>query len=125
MTNDQRHSIFTLLYAVVLIDNRVIRAEVDHFFMTLESFLIRVSLADTLKAKSYISNWFVQNYKDILTEMKSPDRNIYLMRHVEALKTYKNRQIVFEMMEEIAHADDEYNPLEKQFIDKVSEVWGL
>ena len=125
VNEDQKHSLFTLLYAVVLIDNRVIRVEMDQFFITLEEFLTNVSFIDTLRAKSYISNWFVQNYKNILAEMKSPDRNIYLLKHAENLKHYEHRQIIFDMMMNIAIADNQCHALEKQFIEKVSEVWGL
>ncbi len=125
MNDDEKHSLFTLLYAVVLIDNRVIRVEMDQFFITLEDFLSTVSFIDTLKAKSYISNWFVQNYKDILSEMKSPDRNIYLLKHVANLKHYEHRQVIFDMMMKIAISDNQYHISERQFIEKVSEVWRL
>lgn len=125
MNEDQKHSLFTLLYAVVLIDNRVMRVEMDQFFITLEDFLTEVSFIDTLKAKSFISNWFVQNYKDILAEMKSPDRNIYLLKHVETLKHYEHRQEIFDKMMNIALADNQYHASEREFIEKVSKVWGL
>jgi len=97
----------------------------DQFFITLEEFLTNVSFIDTLRAKSYISNWFVQNYKNILSEMKSPDINIYLLKHVKNLKGYEHKQEVFDMMMKIAMADNQYHIAEQQFIEKVSEVWGL
>ena len=97
----------------------------DHFFITLEEFLTDVSFIDTLRAKSYISNWFVQNYKNILDEMKSLDRNVYLLKHFENLKHYEHRQVIFDMIMNIAIADNQYHALEKQFMEKVSEVWGL
>ena len=125
MTNQHRHSFFTLLYAVVLIDNRVVRVEVNQFFKALEEFMKEVESINTLEAKSTISNWFVQNYKSILAEMRSPDRETFLLSHVESLKFYEHRQKIFEMMEFVANSDDDFHALEKQFLNKVSDVWQL
>lgn len=125
MNNEQRHSIFTLLYAIVLIDNRVMKVEVDQFLVQIEDFLTRTNFIETLKAKSIISTWFVQNYKSILTQMRSPDREFFLMMHVDNLKSFPHRQDVYDMMKEIAIADDEYHQNEQDFIDKVADIWNL
>ena len=125
MDDAQRHSILSLLYAVVLIDNRVVKVEVDLFFARIEDFLKRANDIETLKAKSVISTWFVQNYKHILTEMKSPNRDIFIFKHVENLKLYTYRQDVYDMMTDIALSDDEYHDDERRFLDKVSNIWML
>ena len=125
MNNNDRHSIFTLLYAVVLIDNRVVKVEVDRFFARIEMFLIQIDYADILTAKSIISTWFVQNYKNILSEMKSPERDAFLLKHVDSLKLYNHRRDVFNIMNEIALADKELHETEEQFLDKVISAWQL
>jgi len=125
MNDHQRHSIFSLLYAVVLIDNRVVKVEVDMFFAKIESYLAQTSFIETLKAKSIISTWFVQNYKNILTEMKSPDREAFILKFVEDLKHYRQRQDIYDIMKEIALSDDEYHDEERQFLEKVSDNWNL
>lgn len=125
MDDQQRHSVFTLLYAIVLIDNRVIKVEVDLFFARVESFLKTTKLVESLKAKAIISNWFVQNYKDILHEMKLPNRKDYLIGHVENLKFYGQRQDVFNIMLEIAHADNEFHTDEREFLKTVAQIWKL
>jgi len=123
MNTDQRHSMFTLLYAMVLIDRRVLRIEVDQFFIAIEDFLERVDFIDSLKAKALISNWFVQHYKNILAEMKSPNLEHFLLRHVETLRFYEHRVVIYEMMQQIAHADNDFHNLEKEFLEKVAELW--
>jgi len=110
---------------MVLIDNRVVRVEVDHFFRALEDFMKEVELINSLEAKATISNWFVQHYKNILAQMRSPNRETFLLNHVESLKFYEHRQKVFAMMEHVANSDDEFHALEKEFLDIVSEVWRL
>ena len=125
MNNQYRHSLFTLLYAVVLIDNRVVRVEVDQFFKVLEDFMKDVERVNTLEAKSTISNWFVMNYKKILSEMRSANRETFLLNHVRELKSYEHRGKVFEIMQHIANADDELHASEKQLLDRVSEAWEL
>ncbi len=125
MNNQQRHSVFTLLYAMVLIDNRVIKVEVDQYFKTLEDFLIEVAFLTTLQAKAMISNWFVQNYRDILAAMKSQERLDFLLNHAENLKSYEHRQKVFDMLKDIAVADNEFHTTEQQILNVFSEVWGL
>ena len=122
MNTQQRNSLFTLLYAMVLIDNRVVRVEVDQFFRALEAFMKETEFINSLKAKSTISTWFFQNYKNILTEMKRSDREIFLLKHVEALKFYDQRHKIYKMMKNVAIADDELHNLEKQFLKRVSEV---
>jgi len=64
---------------LVLIDKRVIRVEMDQFFITLEEFLTNVSFIDTLRAKSYISNWFVQNYKNIPKAASSSHASAFII----------------------------------------------
>lgn len=125
MTDQQRHCIFTLLYAVVLIDNHVKKVEVDLFFARIESFLRNVGFIEPLKAKTIISTWFVQNFKQILKEMKSETRDSFLLSLVEDLKFYPQREDVFDIMKEIAMSDKEYHEREKQFIDKVAEIWNI
>jgi len=58
VNTQQRNSLFTLLYAMVLIDNRVVRVEVDQFFRALEAFMKETEFINSLKAKSTISTWF-------------------------------------------------------------------
>lgn len=125
MNNQQRNSLFTLLYGMVLIDNRVVRVEVDQFFRALEDFMKEVEHVNALEAKSTISSWFVQNYKDILVKMRSPEREGFLLEHVEYLKLYEHRQKVYEMMKRVAIADNEFHVLEKQLLKKILEVWDL
>ena len=125
MTEYQRHCIFTLLYAVVLIDNRVKKVEVDLFFARIESFLHKTNFIETVEAKAIISDWFVQNYKFILSKMKSPNKENFLLGYVKELKFYLNRQEVFDVMEEIAMSDEEYHDDEKEFITKVAKIWGI
>lgn len=125
MTQHERDSIFYLLYAMVLIDNRVIKVEMDMFFAIIEDFLTAIFNSDVLTAKSTISNWFIQNYKNILKEVRSPIRESYLMEHVEALKNYDKTKYVFEMMREIAISDDEYHKEERMFLQKAADIWGL
>lgn len=125
MNDAHRDSIFTLLYAVVLIDNRVVKVEVDLFLARVETFLITSNVIQALEAKSIISTWFVKNYKLIMSEMKSPNRETFLLNHVEKLKLHPRRQEVFNMMLEVATADDDYHIDERLFIEKASKIWNL
>jgi len=125
MNDKETHSVFCLLYAMVLIDNRVVKVEVDLFFARIEGFLKENKFIEALRAKTIISDWFVQNYKDILKEMKSPNRQSYMLRHAETLKHYRFRQAVFDIMKEIAMADNEYHENERLFLEKISVIWSL
>ena len=125
MTQHERDSIFYLLYAMVLIDNRVLKVEVDLFFAIVEDFLTIIFHSDILTAKATISNWFIQNYKIVLSEMRSPVREDFLIEHVEALKSYQYKDQVFDMMRKIAISDDEYHSDEKSFLEKVAEFWEI
>jgi uncharacterized tellurite resistance protein B-like protein len=125
MTEQDKNSIFYLLYAMVLIDNRVVKVEMDMFFAMIESFLKTVFYAETLTAKATITNWFMQNYKTVLTEMRRPNRETYLLEHVEALKAYGHKEHVFNMMKEIAIADGEYHDDERLLLEKISNIWNI
>jgi len=125
VTNDQKDSMFTLLYALVLIDKRVLKVETDKFFSLLEAYLIRIESIDYLQAKAQISNWFVPNYKKVLSEMKSPSRDHYLREHIENLKDVEERQDIFDMMNIIAIADNEFHAAEKQFLEKIALIWNV
>lgn len=125
MNDEIRDSIFTILYAMVLIDKRVVKVEMDTFFATIEGFLETIEDVESLRAKDIIANWFVKNYKTILREMKTPDREEFMLTHVEKLKAYSNRKQIFHIMNIIAHADEDFHEEEKKFLGKVAHVWGL
>jgi uncharacterized tellurite resistance protein B-like protein len=125
MNDTQTHSVFYLLYAMVLVDKRVLKVETDLFFARVEGFLRTSKSIETLRAKTIISDWFVQNYKDIMREMKSSNRTSYVLEHVENLKHYRHRQDVFDMMLEMAMADNEFHDEERKLLNRVSEIWGL
>ena len=125
MNVDIKDSIFTLLYAMVLIDNRVVKVETDTFFATIEEFLETIEDVESLRAKDIIANWFVKNYKSILKEMKTSNREEFMLAHVKNLKSYGNRQKIFHIMSVIAHADEDFHDEERKFLSKVAHVWGL
>ncbi len=125
MNTEIKDSIFSLLYAMVLIDKRVVKVEMDAFFARIEGFLGLFEDIESLRAKDIIANWFVQNYKDVLREMKTPHREQYMLSHAENLKTYLYREHVFNIMQIIAHADEEFHEQEKAFLYKVAQIWGL
>jgi len=125
LNNRQKHSMFYLLYAMVLIDNRVIKIEVDQFFIAVEDFLTSMDFMDSLRAKSYISSWFVQNYKDILREMKAVDREKFLMVHVKTLASSEHRLAIFKMMQKVAISDNDLHASEAAFLEKVAKTWDL
>ena len=125
MNVDIKDSIFTLLYAMVLIDNRVVKVEMDTFFATIEEFLETIEDVENLRAKDIIANWFVKNYKSILKAMKTSNREEFMLAHVENLKSYSNKKQIFHMMSIIAHADEDFHDEERDFLNKVARVWQL
>ena len=125
MNTEIKDSIFTLLYAMVLIDNRVVKVEMDSFFASIEGLLEIIEDVESLRAKDIITNWFMKNYKHILQEMKSPEREDFILVHVEKLKTYSNRQQVFHALSIIAHADENFHNEERKLLDKVAYCWGI
>lgn len=118
-------SIFSLLYAMVLIDNRVVKVEMDTFFARIESFLVDIEDLRTLRAKGFVANWFIKNYKNILRDMKTPNRVNFMLTHAERLKSYIHRAQVFEIMKIIAHADEDFHEEEYMFLQKVANIWGI
>lgn len=120
-----QNSIFSLLYAMVLIDNRVVKVEMDTFFARIEGFLRAIEDTESLRAKGLIANWFVQNYKNILKEMKSSNRVDFMLAHVENLKDYNYREQVFDILNIIAHADEDFHDEERVFLEKVGRIWGI
>lgn len=125
MNTKVQHSIFSLLYAMVLIDSRVVKVEMDTFFARIERFLGTIEDIDSLRAKGLIANWFVQNYKNILKEMKSPNRVDFMLAHVENLKAYDYKDQVFDIMSIIAHADEDFHDEERKFLEKVGRIWAI
>lgn len=125
MNSEVKDSVFSLLYAVVLIDKRVVKVETETFFAKLEGFLHTFEGIEELRAKDIIANWFIKNYKNILKEMKTSRREGFLLNHVENLKTYGKREQVFHMMSIVAHADDDFHDEERAFLTKVAGIWGL
>ena len=125
MNTEIKDSIFTLLYAMVLIDNRVVKVEMDSFFASIEGLLEIIEDVENLRAKDIITNWFMKNYKHILQEMKTPDREDFMLAHVEKLKTYSNRKQVFHALSIIAHADENFHNEERKLLDKVAHCWGI
>ena len=125
MNTEIKDSIFSLLYAMVLIDKRVVKVEMDTFFARIEGFLGLIEDVESLRAKDIIANWFVQNYKNVLREMKTPNREQFMLTHVGKLKTYMHREQVFHIMQIIAHADEEFHDDEKAFLDDVAQIWGI
>ena len=125
MNTKVQHSIFSLLYAMVLIDKRVVKVEMDTFFASIEGFLETIENVESLRAKDIIANWFVKNYKSILKEMKTSNREEFMLAHVKNLKSYSNRQQIFHIMSIIAHADEDFHDEERKFLNKVAHVWGL
>ena len=125
MNNEIKDSIFSLLYAMVLIDRRVVKVEMDTFFATIEDLLETVEDVESLRAKDVISNWFMKSYKTVLKEMKTPGRGEFMLAHVENLKTYTHRKQVFHIMNIIAHADEDFHDEERKFLNRVANIWGL
>jgi len=116
---------FYLLYAMVLIDNRVVKVEMDLFFAIIETFLRTTLHTEALTAKATITNWFMQNYKTVLSEMRTPVRETHLLKHAEALKAFSHKEHVFAMMKEIAISDNEYHDDERLLLEKISKIWEL
>ena len=67
-----------------------------------------------MRAKVKIANWFAQNYRNILAKMRPPVRETFLLNHPQSLKLYEHRQKVFEMMKNVAVADNEFHALENR-----------
>ena len=125
MDQQYRESVFYLLYAMALIDNRVVKVEVDLFFAIVENFLRKINYVDTLTAKAIISSWFIQNYKIVMQDMKSSLKESHLLGYVDNLKNYEHRNEVYTMMKKIAMVDNEFHEDERVLLEKVSEIWGL
>lgn len=125
MDQQYRESVFYLLYAMALIDNRVVKVEVDLFFAIVENFLRKINYVDTLTAKAIISSWFIQNYKIVMQDMKSSLKESHLLGYVDNLKHYEHRNEVYTMMKKIAMVDNEFHEDERVLLEKVSEIWGL
>lgn len=125
MNTEVKNSIFTLLYAMVLIDRRVVKVEMVAFFANIEELLGKYEGVKSLRAKDVISTWFMQNYKIVLNEMKTPNKTDYMLAHAEKLKDYSHRYEVFDIMNIIAHADENFHDEERKFLDEVAQIWGI
>jgi tellurite resistance protein len=80
---------------------------------------------DPLTAKAIISNWFIQNYKTVLADMRSTARETHIIEHAEALKTYRYKEQVYDMMRKIAISDDEYHQNERSFLETIAQMWEI
>ncbi len=125
MNAEIKDGIFTLLYAMVLIDRRVVKVEMDTFFATVEDLLETIEDVENLRAKDVVANWFMRSYKTVLKEMKTPGREEFMLAHVETLKAYSHRRQVFHIMNIIAHADEHFHDEERKFLNRVAHIWGL
>jgi len=121
----ERHSVFFLLYAMVLIDDRVIKSEMDLFFAATHSFVQKINYLDNFEAQALITNWFMMNYKDVRLEIKSNQRDFHLFGHAETLKDFTYKDQIFDMMKEIAVVDGEYHDDERILLEKIAKIWNL
>lgn len=125
MDRDIRDSVFTLLYIMVLIDERILRIEVDTFLSLIEEFQKTKIKTDRFQSKTIVTDWFMQNYKSILRAMGEKDRGVFIDQHISRLSDFYDREVVFDFMTKIAFSDNQFHDDERQVLERAAKVWGL
>lgn len=125
MDRDIRDSVFTLLYIMVLIDEQILRIEVDTFLSLIEEFQKTKIKTDRFQSKTIVTDWFMQNYKSILRAMGEKDRGVFIDQHISRLSDFYDREVVFDFMTKIAFSDNQFHDDERQVLERAAKVWGL
>lgn len=117
------HTMF-LLAAMVIVDGKIFKEEVDAFVSEAVTLNSLVKSDNSFTAKTAF-DWFVLNRDDIRAWRKSPDFEKTLFKHLKALKKLQHRKQVLSSMCIIAVADDILHSTENKILSMTAQEWEL
>lgn len=125
MTNgNQWTKIFTLLAAVVLLDDKVDGAELDCFTNAVNELTITLGFDGHVPAAD-IQNWFTRNEVALRELLASSSAEIRFTDMILSLAEFDYVSLVFEMMERISLSNTKVDKAEFDLVILASALWGL
>ncbi len=124
MTPEERKYIYTLLAAVILVDQRIRTVEIETFIELILGF--QTALRDpNAQSKDQISGWFHKNRETVIKLLNAPDRNGRLAALFNKLDGFVFKTHLLAAMESIAVSDKELHESEVDIMQMAADYWNL
>jgi len=124
MNNNELQKILTLFSLVILIDDKVLKVEVDTLGRQLSQLYSSLGEGYFI-TESMGVDWFHANRASLTSILSSPNKENYIKSLLTQLSDSSLKLKIYDVIIRIAHADAEFHPKEEEIAKLASFLWNL
>ena len=116
--------VMTLLAAMVAVDGKVFKEEVDAFVT--ETCTLRSLINTEIPfSKKQAYDWYVTHRAAVRKMCKAVDASDRILEHINSLSKNPNRALILASMNNIAISDSNLHASEHEILSLAAKTWGL
>ncbi|NNC36194.1 MAG: hypothetical protein EX271_02325 [Acidimicrobiales bacterium] len=114
--------VLRLLLYVVAADKKIYQNEIDGFLKATTDLCLADTDGNALP-RSWLFDWFLQNYQAVKTDTENSDFSTNLVHHFIRLRTWPDKKRLLSILCNIAVADGDYHLNEKVLVALAAAYW--
>ena len=124
MLSTKLHDVLSLFAVTIFADKRVFAKEIETFMRAAKRMNV-IQNDDEHLSEAKLLYWFDVHKDSIRQVVKSSEFEPWLYSLLERLKPVKNKNVILNIMADIAKSDSDFHVSEKALIVLTANYWGL